>query len=161
MQAKAGDYKIWDKFLIVFVPMIVVGFYDIFARYTTFEGDWIMGKFGLKLLIITGIVGLISGCYNVSTIYYGDDLYTVTAVSSDEVEANNLAMSKAVRICDHNRYKVEVLERASHYQGMSAEEKALVKTAGDTIGSSKNTTTNYDYKATLHFHCKTITVNEL
>lgn len=119
-----------------------------------------MKKLYLKLWLIISVV-LLSGCYNVSTIYDGSNLYTVTATSSDEVLANNLVMNKAVRMCDHNRYKVEVLEHISSYQGMSAEEKSLVETAGNALGSSKKTTSDRDYKAILHFRCKIITVNDL
>ena len=122
--------------------------------------DGAMKKLYLKLWLIISAV-LLGGCYNVSTVYDNPNLYTVTATSSDEVLANNLVMNKAVRICDHSRYKVEVLEHTSAYQGMSNEEKSLVATASKAIGSSSNTTSDRDYKAILHFRCKIITVKDL
>lgn len=121
-----------------------------------------MKKLYLKSWLILGAV-LLGGCYNVSTVYDCPNLYTITATSSDEILANNLVMSKAVRFCkyQHGLHKVEVLEHTSTYQGMSAEEKSLVATAHNAIGSSSNTTSDHDYKAILHFRCKLITNNDL
>jgi len=113
-----------------------------------------MERFYLKLWLIVGVVFL-SGCYNVSTIYDGDNLYTVTAVSASELDANNMAMEKAIKICDFRPYKVQVLEHISRYQGMDAQEKALVGEAHNAIGVSGKTTSARDYKAIIRFKCKT------
>ena len=114
----------------------------------------------LKLWLIIS-AALLAGCYNVSTVYNGANLYTVTATSSSEVKANNLVMGKAVKICEHSQYKVDVLEHTSNYQGMNAEEKSLVGMANKALGASKKTTSDRDYKAIIHFRCKIKTVDDL
>jgi len=112
-----------------------------------------MERFSLRLLLIAAIVFL-NGCYTVSTTYDGDNLYTVTAVSDNEVEANNLVMNKAVKICSFRPYLVDVVEHTSGYYGMSAAEKDLVAKAHQEVGASAKTKSKNDYKAVLHFRCK-------
>jgi len=117
-----------------------------------------MRKLYFKLWLIISAV-LLSGCYNVSLVYDSANLYTVTAVSASEVEANNLAMSKAVKVCEYDPFKVAVLEHTSSYQGMTAEQKSLVGVASKTIGASAKTTSSNDYKAVIKFRCKRLTAD--
>jgi hypothetical protein len=83
----------------------------------------------------------------------GDTVYTTVGINGNEVEANNIAMRKAVDFCKSQNGKVIPLDRTSDYKGMSTNQKKLAILATEKLSVPEEIKTPYDYRATLKFKC--------
>jgi len=119
-------------------------------------------RFLIKITLISALLALIIGCSSSSYVINDRtddiDVFTVFAHSESQPKADVVALNKAKDVCMRKMAIVKIASYQSAYNGLSAEQRELVRSAGCLLPKDKTSGSympeEYKYRSIIKFTCE-------
>lgn len=111
----------------------------------------------IKHTIIFCLLSTLGACNSVTTTQQTGNTSSIVANANSKARAIEIASTRARHICQTRNQALNITDFETNYQGAEPDQQDLINVAKTILPLNKTsgafTTADYDYKATLTFHC--------